>query len=316
MSRLASIGECMAEFRRGADGRFDLAYGGDTFNTAVYLCRLGVASDFVTLLGDDPFSDAINATCQSEGVGTGLIGRLPGRSAGLYVIETDSTGERTFHYWRDRSPVRDLFDHEFGGRVIAALPSYDMIYLSGITLSLFSDRALDVLFEGLDAARKSGAEVAFDGNFRAKGWPDRDRARAIFQQALKRTDIVLPTFDDDHVLFGDGKVSDTVERYRDYGIREVVIKDGKHCCTIATEGEVIQVEAERVPRPVDTTAAGDSFNAGYLASRLTGNSPAEAALLGHQLASTVIQHPGAIIPKSVLEASGLRNALASARALK
>ncbi len=50
--------------------------------------------------------------------------------------------------------------------------------------------------------------------------------------------------------------------------------------------------------PVDTTAAGDSFNAGYMSARLSGQNPADAATNGHQLAAEVIQHRGAIMPRN------------------
>ncbi len=56
---------------------------------------------------------------------------------------------------------------------------------------------------------------------------------------------------------------------------------------------------ERVS-PVDTTAAGDSFAAGYLAARLRGEAPAAAARAGHRLAAVVITHPGAIIPREAM----------------
>jgi len=59
------------------------------------------------------------------------------------------------------------------------------------------------------------------------------------------------------------------------------------------------VESNKV-NVVDTTSAGDSFNAGYLASRISGNKPSSAALAGHQLVSIVIQHRGAIIPVEMM----------------
>src|SRR5207302_4569624 len=86
--RVVSVGEVMIELSRGQDGRYGLAYGGDTFNTAVYLARAGVDTAYATALGDDPYSDGIAALAGAEGVGTDLMMRVPGRMPGLYLIET------------------------------------------------------------------------------------------------------------------------------------------------------------------------------------------------------------------------------------
>lgn len=93
MSRIACIGECMIELREEADGRLSRGYGGDTLNTAVYLARLGGRVDYVTALGDDPWSDEMIAGWQSEGIRTNLVLRLPECLPGLYVIQTDASGE-------------------------------------------------------------------------------------------------------------------------------------------------------------------------------------------------------------------------------
>lgn len=298
--RVAAIGECMIELRLRGDGGYDLAFGGDTYNTAVYLRRLGIPVDYVTALGDDPFSDDIVAMCRAEGVGTELVARVPGRLPGLYLIKTDALGERTFFYWRDRSPARELFELPTGAEVAEALQRFDLIYLSGITLSLYSERGLALLFAALDRARARGCRVAFDGNYRPAGWIDTASARAAFGAMMRRVDIVLPTFDDERLLHGDATVQSCAERFRD--VEEIVIKDGRNGCVIVVAGETRVVGVESVVDPVDTTAAGDSFNAGYLAARLNEVEPATAARLGHRLAGTVIRHRGAIIAREAMPA--------------
>ncbi len=136
---IISIGECMVELARNADGRYGLSYGGDTFNTAVYMARAGLDVSYATRLGDDPYSDGILALAASENVGTSLIGRAKGRNAGLYLIETSPTGERSFHYWRDRAPARDLFDAPNGDAVVTAMTRARLVYLSGhFPLALWS----------------------------------------------------------------------------------------------------------------------------------------------------------------------------------
>src|SRR5881392_748067 len=99
-TRVVSVGEVMVEMARGNDGRFSLACGGDTFNTAVYLARSGVEVAYATALGDDPYSEGIVSMATAEGIKTDLMLRVPGRLPGLYMIENDKKGERRFRYWR------------------------------------------------------------------------------------------------------------------------------------------------------------------------------------------------------------------------
>ena len=205
MTRVACIGECMIELSELSDGRLSRTYGGDTFNTAVYLARLGIAVDYVTALGDDPFSDEMLVGWRQEGVGTAHVLRLPGRLPGLYLIRRDARGERSFYYWRDRAPARELFALPETPSIIEALIGYDFLYLSGITLSLYSETGRERLFEALERTRARGGCIAFDTNFRPHGWPERTVAQAAYCRAFGYADLVLASTEDLELLFGSAR---------------------------------------------------------------------------------------------------------------
>ncbi len=302
MSKVVCVGEVMVELARGSDGRFGLAFGGDTFNTAVYLARADIATSYATALGDDVFSSQILELAAMEGVGRDTILQVKGRVPGLYLITTDDRGERSFHYWRDTAPARVLFELDGWQSVAEQLVGAHAVYFSGITLSLYSNAGLGRFLAALEMAGENGAWRVFDGNFRPRGWGgDTARARTVFAEALKRASIALPTFEDEAALWGDASPMATIERITTYGVREVVVKNGPAGALIYAEGKVIEVPIEREVLPVDTTGAGDSFNAAYLAARLKGEGPEDAALAGHRLAGSVIMHRGAIIPRAAHE---------------
>ncbi|CAO3432406.1 sugar kinase [Azospirillum doebereinerae] len=298
--RVASLGECMIELFRRPDGSLTMGFGGDTLNTAVYMARLGVPVDYVTALGDDQTSAGMIAAWQAEGVGTAPVLRVPGRLPGLYMIETDAAGERRFLYWRDAAPARDLFVLPQSEALLAELETYDLLYLSGISLAVWGERGRAVLFALLDRVRERGGRVAFDTNWRPRLWPDVDTARHAFDAMLRRTDIALPGVTDLRDLYGDADAAAVLDRVRGCGVKEIVLKLEAPGCIVAGDGPDTEVPAERVGTVVDTTAAGDSFSAGYLAARLSGHDAVESARAAHKLAAVVIQHRGAIIPASAM----------------
>ena len=297
MARAACIGECMVELSEHPGGALTRAFGGDTLNTALYLARLGVPVDYVTALGDDPFSSEMAAAWAAEGIGTDLVLRAPGRVPGLYLIRTDDRGERSFFYWRDSAPVRDLFGLPGLEAVEAAVCRADLVYVSGITLSLFDPASREKLFALLARARAAGARVAFDTNFRSRGWPDRAEARRVFDRALRGSDVVLASVEDHALLHGSDDPMALAHHLREAGVAEAVVKLAHPACHVVSAPGGETVEAEPVEGVVDTTAAGDSFAAGYLAARRAGRVPAEAARVGHRVAGAVVQFRGAVIPR-------------------
>jgi 2-dehydro-3-deoxygluconokinase len=290
----------MIELVEHPDGTLTRGFGGDTLNTALYLARLGVPTDYVTALGTDPFSDELLAAWQAEGIGTGMVPRLPGRLPGLYMIQTDATGERRFHYWRDSAPVRQLFNLPETPAIRAALIAADLVYLSGITLSLFDDPSRERLFETLAQARRRGSRVAFDTNFRPRGWPDHAAARLVYDRMMRHADIVLAGVEDDALLHGSAEPGELAARLTAAGVPEIIVKLADPACRVLADGADTIVRGTSVADIVDTTAAGDSFAAGYIAARLAGAGAVAAAGAGHRLAGIVVRHRGAIIPRAAM----------------
>lgn len=304
--KIAVIGECMIELsQKGAE--VSRGFGGDTLNTSVYIARQVDASDlevhYVTALGEDNFSQQMLDAWQQENVHTELTQRLEHRLPGLYYIETDSTGERTFYYWRNEAAARFWLESDQAQAICAELAQFDYLYLSGISLAILNAASREKLMALLTQCRANGCKVIFDNNYRPRLWASREETQQVYQQMLTCTDIAFLTLDDEDLLWGEKPVEEVIHRTQAAGVREVVIKRGADSCLVAIQGEsTLEVPAVKLPKEkvIDTTAAGDSFSAGYLAVRLTGGSAEEAAKRGHLTASTVIQYRGAIIPKEAM----------------
>ncbi len=299
-TRIACIGECMIELSQiDLDrGAARVGFAGDTLNTATYLARLGADVSYVTNLGVDAFSVRMVDTLRTEGIDTTLIGRHDTRLPGLYSIEIDAQGERSFRYWRDSSAARTLFSGI--GPSMADLDRFDVIYLSGITLAILPTEIRHALIAVLGSRRDQGCRIVFDSNYRPRLWADADTARAAFAAMWRVTSLALPSFDDEERLYPGTTPTNATQGIADMGVAEVVMKNGAAGAMIGHDGQILQTDFAVVRDVVDTSGAGDSFNAGYLAARLTGAVPLAAAKAGHRIASRVIGHHGAIIPKDAM----------------
>ena len=307
---VAAIGEVMVEFSPAAGGEnaadYQLGFAGDTFNTAVTLARTGIAVTYVTLLGDDPLSDRIVDMMARENIDAGQVVRLPGCRPGVYVIANDPSGERSFSYWRGESPARQLWSHQPSTRQFEqALRGFDCIYLSGITLAIITADARERLLAFLRDYRRAGGRVAFDSNFRPALWSSREEAKAAVNQFIAGTDIALLTMEDEQQLRGDLLPSAVIEALKQQALQEVVIKQGDKPVVVLRGQDMKEFPVAPVNGIVDTTGAGDAFNAGYLGARLRDESPEKAVERGNRAAAAVIRKRGGIVPKDdFLQAMG------------
>jgi len=304
--RIAIIGEGMLELsgydqeKHNDDGvALNLKYGGDTINTAVYLSRLGVNVSYISAVGDDPLSDWLTDEWRDEGVDCSMVGRVANSTTGIYMVSVANNGERSFHYWRKASPASKLFDDiAYTTTVSESMSHYDFVYLSGISLAILSTSARARLMDMLLAYKAAGGKVIFDGNYRPTLWKTQSLAIRAYKDVYRFADIALPTEEDEMALFGYTSEQEIVEGIVSLGVSEIILKMGERGCLAVSPNRQVVVPAKAI-KPVDTTAAGDSFNAGFLAARLNENHSIERSCeSGHKMASKVIQFPGAIIPKS------------------
>ena len=152
----------------------------------------------------------------------------------------------------------------------------------------------------LELARGNGAKIAFDGNFRPRGWHgDLTRTRTVFAEALKRVDIALPAYDDEAVLWGDPSPEATIERLQAFGVNEIVVKNGPNSALVAAAGARDAVPVPEVVVPVDADRRRRRFQcrlSGRAACRArpdrSGRTPRTSS------PAQVIRHRGAITPRA------------------
>jgi 2-dehydro-3-deoxygluconokinase len=300
VTRVVCIGECMVELRAAGPNTFARSFAGDAYNTAVYLKRSlpGARVQFLTAVGNDSMSLAMRAAWASEDVDGDLAFTVGGGSPGIYLIESDASGERRFRYWRSTSAARRWFvllrDQ---GEVL--LEGADLVFFSGISLAILEAGERADAIELFARLRGHVGRIAFDPNIRLALWGSVTVARPVIEAAVSIADVVLPSSDDARLLFDTEEPLEQLGRFQQAGGREVALTMGPAGCLIADGDVRLRVDAPSVAEVVDTSGAGDAFDGTYLARRLGGSSPAESAETALLVSSRVVGHPGAVVPAAI-----------------
>lgn len=311
--RVVMLGECMVELASlDAEKKRLQSFAGDTFNTAVYFkrsCKTNMQVQYLTAAGTDSISQQFIEFAQSEQVCTDLVFRDEDKTLGLYMISTDSTGERSFSYWRSDSAAKHIMQHWQQHQALINAAEIDLFYFSGISLAILSEQDRALLWQQLDALKAQQRQIVFDPNYRSRLWPNLSIAKRDIARALQYCDIALTSQEEQATLFADSTIEQSIKRLLDWQVSEIVIKNGEHGITLYqanadkagfTADQITTVATQKANSVVDTTSAGDAFNGAYLAQRLQNQSMQTAAQCAAQVAACVIQHPGAIIDKNQL----------------
>jgi 2-dehydro-3-deoxygluconokinase len=301
MKNIFLFGECMIELMAASKDKSDKtlkqSFAGDVFNTAVYLKRTfaDVNVQLVTAVGKDQFSLDMIQYFSNENIGSDFVFQSETKIPGLYSIQLDDQGERSFTYWRDNSAARQVMEH-INDEAVSQLSKGDMFFFSGISLAVIVPEAREAFWTLIDKLKAAGVQIVFDPNYRPRMWSGPKEAQEQFELALHKSDLSLPGVDDFEQLFGMTTVEDVYNYCKPFGISELIIKNGEQGILVVVDGNTSDFAITPVENVVDTTSAGDSFNGVYLGARTEGYSVNDSITLASKAAGFVIQHRGAIAP--------------------
>jgi len=275
LDKIFSVDKIPKEDEEGFVKDVRLYPGGSAANTIVGLARLNVETAYIGKIGDDGEGRILLKDFEREGVGTELIVRGKGRS-GSAMIFVDDAGNRAILV---DPGVNDTLKYEEID--VDKAKKYGLVHLTSFICkngldSLNSQKRIVEEFES----------VSFD-----PGMPYAERGLNDMEKILKHTTIFLPSRQEIEILFGvDYKTA--AERCLDMGIEVVAVKLGSKGCWVKSKDREVEVKPFSV-KVVDTTGAGDAFNAGFIYGFLRGKSIEECGRMGNYVASMCIQKFGA-----------------------
>ncbi|KXI28832.1 hypothetical protein AX660_11565 [Paraglaciecola hydrolytica] len=300
----------MLELRQGADGkssagRLNSGFAGDTLNAAIYAKRVNpeLEVSFLSGIGKDPYSQGFVEFCQQEFLNTELLLRSKTANLGIYAIDVDDKGERSFYYWRKDSAATQVIQLVNEYWINHELHAPTMVFFSGLSLGILSDDDKQSLLNLIQYFKTQGSQVAFDPNYRARMWSSKAHTVTWLTKAYVLSDVILPGLDEHQALFGHNSAQDVADYMQSLGNKELIVKCGLDgVLAFEPYGQVHHQAFNPAPVQVDSTAAGDSFAGTYLATRLANHSVAQAIKQADSVARFVVQHPGAIVETSIFNA--------------
>lgn len=289
--KVLAFGEAMIEFNQSVPKRskYVQGFGGDASNFCIAAARQGADVALVSAVGDDHFGHLLLDLWQRESVDTSMIGINRMAPTGVYFV-SHGLGGHEFDYLRAGSAASR---YEPNDLPLGAITEASILHLSGVSLAI-SANACDAALVAIEHARAHGTCVSFDTNLRLKLWP-LARARAIMLEAIRQTDICLPSWDDVTALTGLGERDAIIDFLLERGPRIVALKLGKEGSYVATQDERRLVPAHTV-KAVDATGAGDCFDGAFITRIVAGDDPFTSARYANVAAALSTIGIGAVAP--------------------
>ena len=217
MKNIYFLGECMVELRAMSEATLHQSFAGDVYNSAVYLKRsfAQISTSVVTALGQDNLSKKMLERFESEQLDTQFVFAHDTKVPGMYYIETDEHGERSFIYWRSDAAAKKIVDF-LTPDLVEQLSQGDMFFFSGISLAVIEEGARERFWQIVTQLKNAGVKIVFDPNYRARLWKNTEETKAQYHLAFSVADITLPGVEDLAKLYNVNSVDAVIEYLQKY----------------------------------------------------------------------------------------------------
>jgi len=298
--KVVAVGEVLVDFVSTEPGpcvevpAFEKCFGGAPMNTVIGVSRLGVNAGAITAVGDDPFGQFLTKELERNKVDVSQVRVKKGRRTTIaFVANEPKSGERTFFFyrkpWTSETSDSSLEPNDIDLSYIAKAK---ILHVSGFALSQNPCRA--AIFKAINHARKSGVRVSFDPTLRTDVWDSEATLRKMYSRALRLSDVAVFSREEVEFIFGTSEAEVAARKALRYGIGIVGIKLGeKGSYIMSKDGNSVRRPAFKV-KAVDTTGAGDGWNAGLLVGLCKGWTLQKCATVANAIGALVVTRRGAI----------------------
>tara|TARA_X000000368_G_C23000350_1_gene698672 strand:- start:650 stop:1546 length:897 start_codon:yes stop_codon:yes gene_type:complete len=292
--KICSIGECMIELSNSKKNLYSQSIAGDTLNFLSYLENKIFDTSYLTAIGTSEVSKRTLTFIKNKKIKLNLIFQINKHELGLYLIENSIRGEKIFYYWRDNSAARFFFNNHDITKYFTKLKKFDYIYFSGITLSLFESKKIDNFVILLNLLKKKNTKIVFDLNIRIRRW-SKPKLNSYFSKILPFVDILFCSGEDLKLWKGENNSKTFNNLIHKYDINHGIYRNNAKLNYSFYKDKKYLIKNKIVHKVVDTSGAGDGYNAAYLSNFIKFNDVQKALKVASEIGTKIVMKKGAIV---------------------
>ena len=291
---VCSIGEAMIEISNIKNSLYNQSFAGDTLNFCNYLDKKKLNAFFLSAIGKSEINQSLLEFVKSKNISTKYIKQINQFEVGLYLIKNKDNGEKQFFYWRDESAAKQYFNNIDFLNLYKELKNFDYIYFSGITLSIIHISKLNNFIKLLKLLKSKKIKIVFDFNIRPSRW-NKKNLNIFLDSVLKFVDICFLSGEDMNNWKNKNNIKSYEQIVRKYKIKHSIFRKNAKFTYVFLNKTRYVFKNKLLKTVVDTSGAGDGFNAAYLSNFIVNNDPVLALKAGSSLGSKIVMKKGAIV---------------------
>ena len=291
---VCSIGEAMIEISNIKNSLYNQSFAGDTLNFCNYLDKKKLNAFFLSAIGKSEINQSLLDFVKSKNISTKYIKQINQFEIGLYLIKNKDNGEKQFFYWRDESAAKQYFNNIDFLNLYKELKNFDYIYFSGITLSIIHISKLNNFIKLLKLLKRKKIKIVFDFNIRPTRW-NKKNLNNFFDSVLKFVDICFISGEDMSYWKNKNGIKSYEQIVKKYKIKHSIFRKNAKFTYVFLNKNKYVFKNKLLKKVVDTSGAGDGFNAAYLSNFIVNNDPVLALKAGSSLGSKIVMKKGAIV---------------------